>query len=60
MQLGVLIDTKDVPVPVARAVVMPNKRGPNRFDDVWNMPPGKKLFLERKKAGQPVEENAGP
>ena len=29
-------------------------------DDVWNMPLGKKLFLERKKAGQPVEENAGP
>ena len=59
MQLGVLIDTKDVPIPVARAVVMPNKHGPNRFDDVWNMPPGKKLFLEINKAGQPVGKNSG-
>ena len=39
MQLGVLIDTKDVPVPVAGVVVVSNKRGPNQFDDVWNMPP---------------------
>nr|POE97596.1 hypothetical protein CFP56_44705 [Quercus suber] len=60
MQLGVLIDTEDIPVPAAGAVVVPNKRGPNRFDDIWNMPPGKKLILEINKASQPVGENAGP
>ena len=59
MQLGVLIDTEDIPIPIAGAV-MPNKRGPNRFDDIWNMPPGKKLILEINGAGQPVGENAGP
>ena len=59
MQLGVLIDTEDVSIPAAGAVVVPNRRGPNRFDDIWNMPPGKKLFLEINKAGQPVGENAG-
>ncbi|KAK9995135.1 hypothetical protein SO802_024838 [Lithocarpus litseifolius] len=53
-------DTEDIPVPAAGAVVVPNKRGPNRFDDIWNMPPGKKLFLKINKAGQPVGENAGP
>ncbi|XP_030949519.1 uncharacterized protein LOC115973400 [Quercus lobata] len=55
-------DTEDIPitVPTAGAVVVPNKRGPNRFDDIWNMPPGKKLFLEINGAGQPVGENAGP
>ena len=48
MQLGVLIDIEDIPVPVpaAGAVVVPSKHGPNRFDDIWNMPLGKKLFLE--------------
>ena len=60
MQLGVLIDTEDIPVPAARAVVVPNKCGPNRFDDIWNMPPSKILFLEINKTGQPVRENAGP
>ena len=29
MQLGVLIDTEDIPVPTTGAVVVPNKRGPN-------------------------------
>ena len=59
MQLGVLIDTKDVPVPVAGVVVVSNKRGPNQFDDVWNMPPrwcmeyatGQKIILGKKKSG---------
>ena len=51
MQLGVLIDTEDIPVPTAEAVVVPNKRGPNRFHDIWNMPPGKNLFLEINGAG---------
>nr|POE59779.1 hypothetical protein CFP56_69605 [Quercus suber] len=53
-------DTEDIPVPAVGAVVVPNKRGPNRFDDIWNMPPGKKLFLDINKAGQPIGENAGP
>ncbi|KAL0010950.1 hypothetical protein SO802_006058 [Lithocarpus litseifolius] len=53
-------DIEDVHVPAAEAVVMPNKSGPNRFDDMWNMPPGKKLFLEINKAGQLVGENARP
>ncbi|KAK4608269.1 hypothetical protein RGQ29_001896 [Quercus rubra] len=52
-------DTEDIPIPIAGAV-MPNKCGPNRFDDIWNMPPGKKLILEINGAGQPVGENAGP
>ena len=59
MQLGVLTDTEDVPIPAVGAVVMPNKRGPNRFDDIWNMPPGKKLSLKINKARQPVGKNAG-
>ncbi|KAL4654948.1 hypothetical protein ACB092_01G416400, partial [Castanea dentata] len=50
-------DTQDV--PAAGAIVVPNKRGPNRFDDIWNMPPGKKLFLKINKAGQPVRKNSG-
>ncbi|KAK9991111.1 hypothetical protein SO802_026096 [Lithocarpus litseifolius] len=53
-------DTEDVPVPAVGAVVVRNTRGPNRFDDIWNMPPGKKLLLEINNAGQPVGENAGP
>lgn len=57
MQLGVLIDTEDV--PAAGAVIMPNKRGPNRFDDIWNMPLGKKLFLKINGARQPIGKNAG-
>ncbi|KAK9989655.1 hypothetical protein SO802_029894 [Lithocarpus litseifolius] len=50
-------DTQDV--PTAGAIIVPKKRGPNRFDDIWNMPPGKKLFLKINKAGQPVGKNAG-
>ena len=58
MQLvGGLIDPHDV--PAAGADNVPNKRGPNRFDDIWNMPPGKKLLLQLNKAGQPVGKNAG-
>ncbi|XP_075640169.1 uncharacterized protein LOC142611904 [Castanea sativa] len=38
---------------------MPNKRWPNRFDDIWNMPPGKKLFLKINGARQPIGKNAG-
>ena len=60
MQLGVLINTEDVPVPAVGVVVVPNKRGPNQFDYIWNMPSSKKLFLEINKAGQPVGENARP
>ncbi|XP_065636450.1 uncharacterized protein LOC111991432 isoform X2 [Quercus suber] len=50
-------DTHDV--LTAGVIVVPNKHGPNRFDDIWNMPPGKKLFLEINKVGQPVGKNAG-
>ena len=57
MQLGVLIDTQDV--PTVGAIVVPNKCGPNRFDDIWNMPPGKKLSLKINKVRQPVGKNAG-
>ena len=60
MQLGVLIDSEDVPIPAVGAVAVPNKRRPNRFDDIWHMRPGKKLFLEINKAGQPIGKNAGP
>ena len=59
MQLvGGLIDPQDV--PAAGVDNVPNKRGPNRFDDIWNMPPGKKLLLQLNKACQPVGKNAGP
>ena len=58
MQLvGGLIDPEDVLVAGANNV--PNKHGPNWFDDIWNMPPGKKLFLQVNKAGQLVGKNAG-
>ena len=53
-----LIDPVDI--SVARVDTVPNKRWPNRFDDIWNMPPGKKLLLQLNKAGQPVGKNAGP
>ena len=46
-------------MPIAGAVIVPNKCGPNRFDDIWNMPSGKKLFLEINKVGQLVGKNAG-
>ena len=42
-----LIDPVDI--SVARVDTIPNKRWPNRFDDIWNMPPGKKLFLQFNK-----------
>ena len=58
MQLvGGLIDLEDV--PAAGADNVPNKRGPSQFDDIWNMPPEKKLFLQVNKASQPVGKNAG-
>ena len=48
MQLvGGLIDPEDV--PAAGADNVPNKCGPNRFDDIWNMPPRKKMFLQLNK-----------
>nr|POF10837.1 non-functional nadph-dependent codeinone reductase 2 [Quercus suber] len=52
-----LIDPEDV--PAAGAVNVPNKRGPSQFDDIWNMPAGKKLFLQLNKADQPFGKNAG-
>ncbi|KAK9987957.1 hypothetical protein SO802_028196 [Lithocarpus litseifolius] len=55
-QLGVLIDPEDV--PAGGAVIVLNKHGPNQFDDIWNMPLGKKLFLDLNKAGQLVGKNA--
>ena len=42
-----LIDPEDI--STAGADTVPNKRGPNRFDGIWNMPPGKKLFLQLNK-----------
>ena len=58
MQLvGGLIDSQDV--PAAGVDNVPNKREPNRFDDIWNVPLGKKLLLQLSKAGQPVGKNAG-
>ena len=42
-----LIDPEDI--SAARVDTVPNKRGPNRFDDIWNMPLGKKLFLQLNK-----------
>ena len=42
-----LIDPVDI--SVARVDTVPNKRGPNRFDDIWNMPPRKKMFLQLNK-----------
>ena len=52
-----LIDLEDV--PAAGADTVPNKCGPNRFDNIWNMPPGNKLCLQLNKAIQPVMKNAG-
>nr|POF12455.1 hypothetical protein CFP56_59370 [Quercus suber] len=58
MQLvGGLIDPEDVPANGADTV--PNKHRQNRFDDIWNMPPRKKLFLQLNKAGQLVGKNVG-
>ena len=34
-----LIDPEDI--SAARVDTVPNKRGPNQFDDIWNMPPRK-------------------
>ena len=53
MQLvGGLIDPENV--SAAGADTIPNKHGPNRFDDIWNMPLGKKLFLQLNKVGQSI------
>ena len=54
--VGVVLDTEDI--PVARADNVRKKRGPNKFDDIWLLLPGKKLFLEVNKAGQLIGINA--
>ena len=54
--VGGLLDTKDV--PIAEADNGRKKHGPNMFDDVWNLPLGKKLFLRVNKAGQPIGKYA--
>lgn len=54
--VGVVLDTKDV--PVARADNVRKRCKPNRFDNIWHLLLGKKLFLEVNKASQPIGINA--
>ena len=46
--VGVVLDTEDVLETGADNVR--KKRGLERFDDIFHLPPGKKLFLEVNKA----------
>ena len=57
MFVGVVLDTEDV--PAVGAYNVHKKRGPYRFDDIWHLPPRKKLFLEVNKVGQSIGKNDG-
>ena len=55
--VGGVLDTEGA--PTVRADNVCKKHGPNRFDDIWHLPLGKRLLLEVNKAGQPIGKNAG-
>ena len=57
MFVGVVLDTEDV--PAIGAANVRKKRGPYKFDDIWHLPLGKKLFLEVNKASQSIGKNDG-
>ena len=46
-------------VPTIGADNICKKSGPNRFDDVWNLPPGKNLFFRVNIVCRPIGKNAG-